>query len=180
MNFFFFSIFLLINFSTNAMNLFDEKLDKPEEFFKDWEYISDQVMGGVSTGKAEVISSSKSFLRLSGKVSTKNNGGFIQVRSNKKVLIENLEGIQLKVKGIPSLYYVHIRTNSLLFPWQYYSGKFSVEKDWKEVKIYFEDFKKSNFYQPSGFLSEDIKSIGFVAFGKDFDAELDILTAELF
>ena len=102
------------------------------------------------------------------------------MKSNKKVLIENLEGIQLIVKGIPSLYYVHIRTNSLLFPWQYYSGKFSVEKDWKEVKIYFEDFKKSNFYQPSGFLSEDIKSIGFVAFGKDFDAELDILTAELF
>ena len=110
------------------MNLFDEKLDKPEEFFKDWEYISDQVMGGVSTGKAEVISSSKSFLRLSGKVSTKNNGGFIQVRSNKKVLIENLEGIQLKVKGIP-VFTMFIFGQPLFISMAILSGKFSVEKD---------------------------------------------------
>ena len=80
MNFFFFSIFLLINFSTDAMNLFDEKMAKSQDYLEDWEYISDQVMGGVSVGKVEILNDNKLFLRLSGDVSTKNNGGFIQVR----------------------------------------------------------------------------------------------------
>ena len=65
-------------------------------------------------------------------------------------------------------------------PWQYYAGKFSVDKEWKYVEVFFEDFKKSNFYQPSAFSATDIKSIGFVAYGKDFEAELNIMEAELF
>ena len=58
--------------------------------------------------------------------------------------------------------------------------EFSVDDEWKYVNVYFKDFKKSNFYQPSNFSSSEIKSIGFVAFGKDFNAELDIMEAELF
>ena len=51
-----------------------------KSFFKDWEYISDNVMGGVSEGKAEILDQDNNyFLRLSGNVSTKNNGGLIQI-----------------------------------------------------------------------------------------------------
>ena len=57
--------------------------------------------------------------------------------------------------------------------------KFSVDREWKYVKIYFKDFKKSNFINQQSFHLE-IKSIGFVAFGKDFEAELDVMEAELF
>jgi len=178
---FFFTIFLLISFLANAMNLFEKNLNNSEEFFKDWEYISDNVMGGVSEGKVEILDQDNNyFLRLTGNVSTKNNGGFIQVRSSKDIHKDNFTGIKLKVKGKPSEYYVHIRTNFLLLPWQYYSGEFSVDDEWKYVNVYFKDFKKSNFYQPSNFSSSEIKSIGFVAFGKDFNAELDIMEAELF
>ena len=53
MNFFFFTIFLLISFATNSMNLFNKSLSSSEEFFKEWEYISDNVMGGVSIGKVQ-------------------------------------------------------------------------------------------------------------------------------
>ena len=63
---------------------------------------------------------------------------------------------------------------------RYYSGEFSADNNWSYVEIYFKDFKKSNFYQPSTFSSSEIKSIGFVAFGKDFEAKLDIVEAELF
>ena len=49
-----------------------------------------------------------------------------------------------------------------------------------EIDVKGLDFKKSNFYQPSTFSSSEIKSIGFVAFGKDFEAKLDIVKAELF
>ena len=181
MNFFFFTIFLFISFSINSMNLFEKNLNNSNVFFEEWEYISDSVMGGISTGKVEILKNDDNFfLRLAGNVSTENNGGFIQVRTAKDVVSDNFVGIKLKVKGNPSNYYVHIRTSFLLFPWQYYSGEFSVDKEWKYVNIYFKDFKKSNFYQPANFSSEEIKSIGFVAFGKDFAAELDIMEAELF
>ena len=43
------------------MNLFEKKIDNAAEFFKEWEYISDNVMGGVSTGKAEILESNNSF-----------------------------------------------------------------------------------------------------------------------
>ena len=180
MNFFFFSIFLLISSLANSMNLFDQDIKNSSVFFQKWEYISDKVMGGISEGKAEIINGEDLFLRLSGNVSTENNGGFIQVRSTKEISSNNFSGIKLKVRGNPSYYYVHVRTNSLLFPWQYYSGEFSVDNNWSYVEIYFKDFKKSNFYQSSTFSSSEIKSIGFVAFGKDFEAKLDIMEAELF
>ena len=163
------------------MNLLDDQLNDSEKFFKNWEYISDQVMCGVSTGQAEIKKEENEyFLRLSGNVSTKNNGGFIQVRSKISGLSDNFRGLRLKEKGETSAYFIHIRTNFLFLPWQYYSGEFSVDNKWKEVDILFKDFKKSNFYQPSIFNASEIESIGFVAFGKDFNAQLDIMEAELF
>lgn len=181
MNFFFFSIILSLCVQINAMNLLNDQLKDSEKFFKNWEYISDQVMGGVSTGKAEIKKEGDNFfLRLSGNVSTKNNGGFIQVRSDVDDLADNFKGLRLKVKGKASSYFIHIRTNFLFLPWQFYSGEFLVDNEWKEIELLFKDFKKSNFYQPSSFNSSEIESIGFVAFGKDFNARLDIMEAELF
>ena len=107
------------------MNLLNDQLKDSEKFFKNWEYISDQVMGGVSTGKAEIKKEGDNFfLRLSGNVSTKNNGGFIQVRSDVDDLADNFKGLRLKVKGEASSYFIHIRTNFLFLPWQFYSGEF--------------------------------------------------------
>ena len=181
MNFFFFSIILSLCVQINAMNLLNDQLKDSEKFFKNWEYISDRVMGGVSTGKAEIKKEGDNFfLRLSGNVSTKNNGGFIQVRSDVDELADNFKGLRLKVKGEASSYFIHIRTNFLFLPWQFYSGEFFVDSEWKEIELFFKDFKKSNFYQPSSFSASEIKSIGFVAFGKDFNARLDIMEAQLF
>ena len=171
-------IFIFVN-KINAMDLLDNK-NNLNTFHKEWEFLTDEVMGGVSSGKLDLIGEENvNFIRLSGKVSTENNGGFIQFRSNFN-LDKQFEGIKIKVRGIPSDYYVHIRTGFLLLPWQYYSGKFTVTNNWSEIKIHFNDFKKSNFYQPSKFNSSDIKSIGFVAFGKNFNAQLDLIEAELF
>ena len=48
-----------------------------------WSYFADTVMGGVSVGTAEFKSNgSDKTIRLTGEVSTANNGGFIQVRSS--------------------------------------------------------------------------------------------------
>ena len=63
------------------MNLLDYKADSNRVTLKDWKFFSDQVMGGVSEGKTSIGKDEGNFfLRLEGTVSTKNNGGFIQVR----------------------------------------------------------------------------------------------------
>ncbi len=171
-------IFIFVN-EINAMDLLNKKNIK--SYFKKLEFISDEVMGGKSSGDIKVISDKdENFIRLKGTVSTENNGGFIQFRSNYNFINNEYKGIKITAKGKVSDYYIHIRTNFLFLPWQYYSGRFEVDNKWKEIEILFSDFKKSNFYQPSNFDSSEIKSIGFVAYGKDFEAELDLLRAELF
>ena len=43
----------------------------------EWVFVSDQVMGGVSTGRISFkVMSGYSYVEMSGQVSTKNNGGF--------------------------------------------------------------------------------------------------------
>ncbi len=171
-------IFIFVN-KLNAMDLLHK--NNLENFNKEWEFISDQVMGGVSSGKVELISESqKNFIRLSGIVSTENNGGFIQFRSNFNFENQDFKGLRIKAKGFPSEYYVHIRTTFLFLPWQFYSSSFKVSEKWQTYELLFDDFKRSNFYQPSKFNSSEIESIGFVAFGKNFNPQLDIIEVEVF
>ena len=40
--------------------------------------------------------------------------------------------------------------------------------------------KKSNFYQPTSVVSQDIKTIGIVAIGKKFEAQIDLASIELY
>ena len=57
-----------------------------EDFSKDpqnrWAYVADTVMGGVSAGESTFEQDGDThYVRLNGRVSTENNGGFIQVRT---------------------------------------------------------------------------------------------------
>ena len=62
-----------------------------------WIYFADNVMGGISVGSSEyVIVASGKAIRLYGEVSTKNNGGFIQVRM--PYSIDQLEKYKGKTK----------------------------------------------------------------------------------
>jgi len=84
-----------------------------------WSYFADTVMGGVSEGTAVFESRGvDKTIRLTGEVSTANNGGFIQVRSSGPwELAEGKTGIKLKVKGNGEQYYLHIRNSSTRLPW---------------------------------------------------------------
>ena len=91
-----------------------------------WAYLADTVMGGISRGSAEF---SNGALRLTGQVSTKNNGGFIQVRTR----IDSNEttektGVKIRVKGNGDVYYLHIRNASARLPWHYYTANFSTSE----------------------------------------------------
>ncbi len=148
-----------------------------------WCLVSDQVMGGVSAGILKISETDTGFfLSLKGDVSTKNNGGFIQIRRT----IENhpsdieFKGVRVKIRGNNQEYSVHVRTKYLFLPWQYYSATFIATSKWHTVNLDFAEFSKSNFYQPNKFSSKDIKTIGIVAIGRDFKADIDIGSVEFY
>ena len=142
---------------------------------QEWIFITDKVMGGVSSGKYQVqeIEGRKCY-RMTGNVSTKNNGGFIQIRTklNPKINADDYEGVFIKVYGNQKNYNVHLRTEFTLAPWQYYSYTFNAPKSWKEIRAPFNKFKKSNSYQPKNLNGQKIKSIALVAAFKDFVSDV--------
>ena len=143
-----------------------------------WAYLADTVMGGVSQGGAEF---SAGALRLTGLVSTKNNGGFIQVRTR----IDSTEavgksGIKIKVKGNGDVYFIHVRNASARLPWQYYTASFQTSEKWKDITISFDEFEKSATLMPRKLKPDSIKTIGLVAYGKDHNADVSIANLEFY
>ena len=143
-----------------------------------WAYLADTVMGGVSQGRAEFSSDA---LRLTGKVSTENNGGFIQVRTRvNSSEAKGKTGIKIKVRGNGEIYYLHVRNASSRLPWHYYTMNFATSDKWQEILIPFESFEKSATFMPKNLKADTIKTIGLVAYGKDHDADVSIVTLEFY
>ena len=167
----------------NRSNSTSEQEDYCEETTTRWCFVTDKVMGGVSEGNLKLKSDDDlSYYNMQGNVSTENNGGFIQFRTQ----IQNhpkdqlFDGIRIKVRGNSEEYAIHIRTKYLFLPWQYYETTFQASDDWEIIEIPFKNFKKSNFYQPSSVSSIDIETIGVVAIGRDFKANIDLAFIELY
>ena len=169
-----FFIFIFSYNNVNAKDLMFENFDNQKKV--QWKFITDQVMGGVSTGRYEFKEENKiKFLRMTGKVSLENNGGFIQVR--RKVIKDKFmpfKIIFLNARGNNLDYYVHLRTTFTVLPWQYYQAKFNVSKNWKTFKLNLTDFKRSGVLLPNKINTNHIKSIALVAFGKEHEVELDV------
>ena len=140
-----------------------------------WNFITDRVMGGLSSGKytIEKIDGIKCY-RITGSISTKNNGGFIQIKAKliPEINTEDYIGVYIKVYGNEKNYNIHLRTALTLAPWQYYSYTFTSKKKWTTIKAPFNEFKKSNFYQPKNISGQNIKSIGLVAGFQDFQSDI--------
>ena len=98
-----------------------------------WAFISDQVMGGISTGRVTFTShEGANYAQLEGTVSTANNGGFIQFRSApSEAITRNATGVFLRAKGNNQRYFIHLRTKWTKLPWQYYQSAFDVTEDWQ-------------------------------------------------
>ena len=66
----------------------------------DWDYLSDQVMGGISEGSASLgRDENEAYAHMTGDVSTANNGGFIQLRTSlKSGADKNTKGVFIKVR----------------------------------------------------------------------------------
>jgi hypothetical protein len=145
-----------------------------------WEGFSDRVMGGVSELSSQVVTDGAlRFLRMSGRVSTRNNGGFIQVR----LLVGSdfspfdgarYSGVRLVVRGKGDGYYLHIRTAGMMLPWKYYSAPIGVSADWTTVDIPWSAFETGDFGNIGRMSPGRLKSIAVVAAKKDFDALIEL------
>ena len=101
----FLSLLIMVMLSFKAIAA-DEYLSFPfnADSGKYWQYVSDRVMGGVSDGKVSLEQEGEMYYaRLTGNVSTKNNGGFIQLRAgvsfdNSTKDGKNLQGVRLNVR----------------------------------------------------------------------------------
>lgn len=141
-----------------------------------WRFFADTVMGGVSSGKVEFKSEGgKAFAQMTGKVSTANNGGFIQIRRDLSVSPSaDANGVRLMVRGNSQRYYIHLRTSGTLLPWQYYQAGFNVTPQWREVKLPLTSFKASGSMLRETPKATSLKSVAVVAFGKDYDADIQM------
>ena len=184
----FFVIFsVLISFSSQSI----ENLEFPIEpiMAKEWKYQSDQVMGGVSQGDVSLVQDGDMFFfRLTGDVSTKNNGGFVQFRSkislfNKPEMFqlihkadkdgEGLEGVRLNVRGNGETYHVMIRTYFTWSPSDYYYHTFDTSPNWQQVDLPFKKFKSSK-YRERGLEVDQIRDFAVVAYGRDFQSDVSV------
>ena len=143
-----------------------------------WDYVSDQVMGGVSEGSARLATDSETgdpYAHMVGNVSTANNGGFIQLRTRlASGADKNVDGVYIKVRGNGQKYYIHLRTKGSMMPWQYYQSEFDVSEQWQVIRLPLDSFKPSGSWLRKIALPKSIRSIGIVAYGRDHEADIQV------
>lgn len=141
-----------------------------------WRFFTDQVMGGVSSGGVDFTAEEgRTHAALRGRVSTENNGGFIQIRAELPGgAPPESTGVRLIVRGNDQRYFVHLRTRGTMLPWQYYQAGFDVGTGWTEIRLPFSDFKRSGRLLSAKLRAEELRSIGIVAYGRDHDAQVDV------
>lgn len=107
-------------------------------------------MGGVSTGEVSYSKlNNENQAYISGNVSTKNNGGFIQIRrSLTDVNLKNAQSIKINTSGNNQEYFLHLRTKGTLLPWQYYQLGFKVQKIFKLIIYQLQISKDQVFLYP--------------------------------
>lgn len=146
-----------------------------------WSYFTDGVMGGVSEGRAGFgQDSDRNFIRIQGRVSTQNNGGFLQVRRTlPQGLPAGTERLVLTTRGNGDTYYVFLRTTQMLLPWHIYTAPFTAPATWSTATISLSDFKASHDFLKTSIDPQTITSIGLVAYGKDYDADFSVARIEI-
>ena len=141
-----------------------------------WRFFTDQVMGGISTGGvAFAQEDGQAYARMTGRVSTANRGGFIQMRLDlTSPPPEGTTGVRLVVRGNGQRYFVHLRTGWTLLPWQYYQAGFDVTESWSDVRLPLDAFSASGALLRSVPGPVSLTSVAVVAYGRDHDARIDV------
>ena len=170
--------FLLIFYSSVVFSKDQISIPFTEENARYWQYISDQTMGGVSNGQAVLDKDGDMiFARLTGNVSTANNGGFIQIRTNFSFVDlintnKDLKGVLLNTRGNGETYHIFIRTSEDRSYRDFYSATFTASDNWEIVDLPFTKFKHR--YSNKSLDGNDIRTFGIVAYGRDFFSDVSV------
>ena len=156
------------------------------ESVRHWQFVSDGVMGGVSTGKLQFEEEDDiKFGRLTGTVSTKNNGGFIQFRASLSLNKQDnsgkdIKGVRLSVRGNGTEYFIHFRTADNWSPSDYYFAKFNAAAEWTNIDLPFQNFERSRSDRSILLKGRNIQSMGIVAYGRDHTADISVSRIEFY
>ena len=149
----------------------------------DWRVISDTVMGGVSSGKlipTEI--EGRHCLQLSGDVSLKNNGGFVQASldlcSSGLLDASDYSGIEIEIYGNGEVYNLHLRTEDTRIVWQSYRTSFHALPHWQTLRLRFDDFQPYRIDKPLDIMK--LRRLGVVAIGREMHADVCIGRLSLF
>lgn len=153
-------------------------------FGTEWRLFTDRVMGGVSdaTSGLETIEGRRC-LRLQGRVSLENNGGFIQValplvQGGRPFDASEFKGVRVWVRGNGRTYHIHLRTAQTGLPWQYFSAAFDATALWRPVDLPFDGFKPENLQAKLD--TRGLQRIAVVAIGEEFEADVAVSRLEFY
>ena len=182
---YFLSLIVMIIFNSKSIAAEDLSFPFNADSGKYWQYVSDRVMGGVSDGKVILEQDGEMYyVRLTGNVSTRNNGGFIQLRSgisfvNSEKDGKNLQGVRLNVRGNGETYDIHIITNDRAYYGDYYSATFQANSDWKMIDLPFNTFERKR-YNTLKLDAKNIRSFSITAYGRNFTSDVSVSTIEFY
>ena len=154
------------------------------ELLADWKYVSDSVMGGVSSGRIKKGPvDGRSATRLLGEVSLDNNGGFLQMAfdlcSNRHIFdASEFLGVELDVLGNDQSYEMRLRTDQLIRPWQSYRIEFRALDKWTSIRLPFNEFKLHK--TDIAFDQSRLKRLGILAIGREFKADISVSRIQFF
>ncbi len=148
-----------------------------------WRCVTDTVMGGVSTGRvARTVIDNRPALRMTGDVSLRNNGGFVQMvldlaANGAAFNASRFQGLSLLVRGNGAGYNIHLRSPDMDRVWQSWRFNFKAPQDWTELRVGFAEFQPYRTELPVS--PSRLSRIGLVAIGKEMRADLALSRLEL-
>lgn len=153
------------------------------ELTQPWEFVSDTVMGGNSSGRIEKLSvDGRVATRLTGDVSLENNGGFVQMAfdihaDGRPFDASDWNAVEVDVFGNDEEYDFRLRTANLTRPWQSYRASFAAPRQWTTILIPFVDFKAHKTDIPLDVTR--VRRMGILAIGRVFSADIAVSAVRL-
>jgi hypothetical protein len=149
-----------------------------------WLMITDGVMGGVSRGtvSADVVDG-RTAARMRGRVSTENNGGFIQIAidlapGGSAIDASGTTGVSIDIFGNDETYGAHLRSTDITRPQQSYRQGFVAPPRWTTIQLPFAQFAPHRIEAPLNLAR--LRRIGLVAIGREFDVDLSVARLALY
>lgn len=143
-----------------------------------WEGFSDRVMGGVSDGtlRRDRIDG-RDCLRLTGRVTTANNGGFLQMALSLAPRgsffdATGFSGFEIDVRGNGESYNCHLRSADVRWYSQSYRASFEASSQWRRVRIPFSSFEPHEIEQPLDV--SRLKRLGLLGWMREFEVDLAV------